>query len=523
MAKEVGKIKDSIKDIKSVERYVDFSIRGNSNQVPESDPDLYQMINDYSVYLSDKEFLEKWYDKKKFTGMHTEEEFNEFGTMEEFGVNEEYYITFKDGSEIHVVFKLPDGDFLFADDREAKKGTMAEKYIREYEMDGWDIDIDSLAKEVSGGKKMAKGGEASLKVESEKDLQEVAKYMVKAVKKRWDLKDLIHYFEQDNGFDYKVRDKAATREEIYEMPKTYNSILDLLRKIVEANGKKLSPVGSMSKGGKITAKDAGNWVDGNRGIYQGERIIEIAEEYGFLVEPTDSGNKKNTGENHWELVEDAIQYLNDHAPEGYYFGMTEGNNDFGLWESDEMGKGGLTRAKARKMLHEGVAHGKPITEQQRKYFGAVASGYARKENGGEVKKGLYAEGELVNGVIVVDADKEFDDNPLFYIWAEYPADKAMDKGYLRFAFGFYMDKAGNKYLLWSGEKPSNDEIKTLLSKKANWDMARNVDEFVEGADADSYARWLDLISHDGGEMKASKGATKSSSDGIFWLITGDIF
>lgn len=157
MAKEVGKIRESAKDIAKIERYVDFSIRGNSNQIPSSDPDLNKMVNDYSVYLNDKEFLEKWYDKKKFTGMHTEEEFDEFGTMEEFGVNEEYYITFKDGSEIHVVFKLPDGDFMYADSREAEKGTMAEKYIREFEMDAWDIDIDSLAKEV-GNVDLGKGG-----------------------------------------------------------------------------------------------------------------------------------------------------------------------------------------------------------------------------------------------------------------------------------------------------------------------------------------------------------------------------
>lgn len=31
-------------------------------------------------------------------------------------------------------------------------------------------------------------------------------------------------------------------------------------------------------------------------------------------------------------------------------------------------------AKAREMLHHGEVHGKPITERQRKFFGARASG-----------------------------------------------------------------------------------------------------------------------------------------------------
>lgn len=35
---------------------------------------------------------------------------------------------------------------------------------------------------------------------------------------------------------------------------------------------------------------------------------------------------------------------------------------------------GLSGAKAKKMLHEGKVHGKPITKKQRGYFGAVASG-----------------------------------------------------------------------------------------------------------------------------------------------------
>ncbi len=48
------------------------------------------------------------------------------------------------------------------------------------------------------------------------------------------------------------------------------------------------------------------------------------------------------------------------------------------WESLE--KAVLTPEKARKILHDKEVHGKPLTDQQRKYFGAVAGGTAKKGN-----------------------------------------------------------------------------------------------------------------------------------------------
>lgn len=38
-----------------------------------------------------------------------------------------------------------------------------------------------------------------------------------------------------------------------------------------------------------------------------------------------------------------------------------------------MGKGGLTPEKAQKILHDGTVYGKPITEKQRKFFGAISN------------------------------------------------------------------------------------------------------------------------------------------------------
>ena len=44
----------------------------------------------------------------------------------------------------------------------------------------------------------------------------------------------------------------------------------------------------------------------------------------------------------------------------------------------------LTSAKAKKILHDKSVHGNPLTEQQRKFFGAIAGGakpYKAEEGG----------------------------------------------------------------------------------------------------------------------------------------------
>ena len=42
-------------------------------------------------------------------------------------------------------------------------------------------------------------------------------------------------------------------------------------------------------------------------------------------------------------------------------------------------KKGLTRKKAKEILHDGTTHGKKITDKQRRYFGHVASGGKAQE------------------------------------------------------------------------------------------------------------------------------------------------
>lgn len=45
--------------------------------------------------------------------------------------------------------------------------------------------------------------------------------------------------------------------------------------------------------------------------------------------------------------------------------------------------GNISRSKAKEILHDGTVHGHPLTDKQRKFFGAVASGYS---NGGPMTK-----------------------------------------------------------------------------------------------------------------------------------------
>lgn len=70
----------------------------------------------------------------------------------------------------------------------------------------------------------------------------------------------------------------------------------------------------------------------------------------------------------------------------------------------------LSPRKARRILHEGVAQGKPLTEQQRKFFGARASGYpVKKVEGGSTMAsgGFVSKGEMVWNKLTASKRAEF--------------------------------------------------------------------------------------------------------------------
>ena len=171
---------------------------------------------------------------------------------------------------------------------------------------------DKLVKEI-----MATGG---LIVNNDKDLKEVAEYMTTAVKKhRWDLKDLIYYFEKENGYDYTHRVKIWEEMNGYEMKKTYENIYEMLKRIVEANGKKMKHGGSVKVPIKVKKR-----LEAIRKSIQNENVS-----YGELAE-----------------LQSLSQYIDPSDVElREAAGMPEFDDD------DEMKYGGKTKSKSTKTIY----------------------------------------------------------------------------------------------------------------------------------------------------------------------------
>ena len=100
---------------------------------------------------------------------------------------------------------------------------------------------------------------------------------------------------------------------------------------------------------KVTASDAGCWIDGHWGQYGGARMVAIAAEYGWedseaidlaqrhlaAMQPSDAPSLSD--DEYIELsgaLDDAEQFLNDYvAPDGYTFGWFDG--EFFLWSDED--------------------------------------------------------------------------------------------------------------------------------------------------------------------------------------------
>lgn len=71
--------------------------------------------------------------------------------------------------------------------------------------------------------------------------------------------------------------------------------------------------------------EAGLLFDGNQGVYNTQRVIELAKTYGMEVEDFQG----LTSDEMQFLEDDAIEYLENFAPDGHWVGYNEG--DFGVW------------------------------------------------------------------------------------------------------------------------------------------------------------------------------------------------
>ena len=98
---------------------------------------------------------------------------------------------------------------------------------------------------------------------------------------------------------------------------------------------------------EFTALDAGCWFDSHRGQYIGEAVQDEADDRGwsgwFTPCEHDPGMymscSEHSGDFHGvcydEATQEAEDYLNDMAPEGFYFGSNPDSGDWGLWAIDE--------------------------------------------------------------------------------------------------------------------------------------------------------------------------------------------
>ena len=108
---------------------------------------------------------------------------------------------------------------------------------------------------------------------------------------------------------------------------------------------------------RVSASDAGCWIDGRWGIYGPGRLLDIASSYGFPMDDDDRAIiaahdahsdtvTLSTGETidavtiaecvsgQGELTDRAEDWLNEHvAPDGYTFGWHDG--EFFLWADSE--------------------------------------------------------------------------------------------------------------------------------------------------------------------------------------------
>ena len=89
-----------------------------------------------------------------------------------------------------------------------------------------------------------------------------------------------------------------------------------------------------------------------------------------------------------------------------------------MWNK-KYAKGGITPKKARKMLKDGTAQGKSLTDKQKRYFGAIAGGKednvrkrARMERGGKVNVDTFMPILPLSGKNLIVNDITFLENEL---------------------------------------------------------------------------------------------------------------
>ena len=103
-------------------------------------------------------------------------------------------------------------------------------------------------------------------------------------------------------------------------------------------------------------------------------------------------------------------------------------------------KGGLTPAKAKKMLKDGTAQGKPLTDKQRRYFYAVSN--EKMKDGGETIKGVSFRQYILKSKDKSKANGLYVYNP-YYKRFGYINDENLDKGKIPYRVKVHYNKTSD--------------------------------------------------------------------------------
>lgn len=213
-------------------------------------------------------------------------------------------------------------------------------------------------------------------------------------------------------------------------------------------------------------------------------------------------------------------------------------------DTDEMEEGGLTPAKARQILHDGEIRGVDLTKKQRSYFGAVASGHARKYNkGGDVewrdssKKWLISREKISS-----DSSK---DNPEIYavtsmrndLEKEYVVDNLSYAGFVDAVEISEKEYDNLKKILpyqlnkYAYVRPDGISISEVTAK-GGWRIAKHLPHktliviysdkhyTLESALKNFESKYAEELSEYEKTKMEDGGSVSVLSDEIFWLITG---
>lgn len=147
-----------------------------------------------------------------------------------------------------------------------------------------------------------------------------------------------------------------------------------------------------------------------------------------------------------------------------------------LDDDDEFASGGsISKSKARKILHDGTVHGHPLTEKQRKFFGARASGYPEKKASG--------------GILLSDFENYYATHGALFGGGYFSREKMAGGGAVTESIQKEKDELlARSYNEEHFSAKEHERLRELLGKMGNYQSRLNKFDVEENADAPNYVK-----------------------------------